>query len=351
MKAATDKKPSAVTDISKYEFSAIKLNSKFLIIEKNAAAKANMLNLRLETSIMFYVSEKDGKAIRSMQAGDEIAVTILSEYIVDASVIYDGNEFIVHTDSLAIALRKRIDAICSIRNSNLAYLETIGKNANSFSLTEYDKNFKNILYLEQHMNDYITYIINPKPEKGQSCDIAKALYDMTAAIRLALKKTHIDIFVTAPTGEFYTFIPPKDLHYILFTCTTLCFFLSADKSVVLRVHRIGGKIVVAFHFDDFRIPDLVDELDKCIKESDFSYTNGEAAFLLVYLKTLCSFYDVNFELSTLSLPDKAVILLEFDEFGEEDIPSEFHGNEDIDKAMLKYAEKAVAWLQLYFDDD
>lgn len=305
-------------NVEAYEFPAILLNAKGMITAKNKAAGVRCAPFRKGSSIGRYLNKSDHKAVKALTRGEYTIVTLCGIGFIPALIFFDGNDYLVRTNVMAVALNKRLEALCRFQDRGLLSLGMLA----SPSLP--DKNgsdirFRHILYIQQRISEYISLVIGASPAAGQVCDIGRMLRDICEGAKNVLRHINADILFIDAGKKVMTYAGKRDLEYVFFSCITLCFLLSYGRRIDAKITVMGDKAVVSFCFDDFKSPDLVKLLEKCIEKSDFENADGEAAFILMYARALCELQNSKLTLTRLPSETKALIsvTLKYSEYADE----------------------------------
>jgi hypothetical protein len=293
-------------DINDYVSPALLLNVKGVIIGKNKAAGVRCAPFRKGSSISRYLNKSDYKAIKALKSGEYTVVTLNGIGFLPAIVFFDGNSYLVRINAMAVALNKRIESLCNLQQRGLMSLSVLA----SPSIPENsgtDTRIRHLLYMQQRISEYISMVIGSTPATGQMCDINKMLKDICEGAKNVLRHISADILFIDSNKRIITYGVKRDLEYIFFSCITLCFFLSNGRRIDAKITPIGSQVIISFCFEDFKSPDLVKELEKCIDESDFENTGGETAFILMHARALCEMQNGKLTLSRLPSGTKALI--------------------------------------------
>ncbi len=295
-------------DIEAFEFPAILLNAKGVIIAKNKAAGVRCTPFRKGSGIAKHLNKSDYKALKSLAPGEYTIVTLNGIGFIPAIAFYDGEHYLIRTSVMAVALNKRLEALCRCQERGLLSLGVLC----SPSVMEKpgsDILCRHALYTQQRISEYISLVIGAAPAAGQACDIGRMLRDICEGAKNVLRHIGADIlFIESASGKkAMVFAGKRDLEYVLFSCITLCFLLSYGKRIDAKVTNIGNKVIASFCFDDFKSPDLVKQLEKFADDSNFEGADGEPAFILSYARTLCGFQNGMLTLARLPSETKAII--------------------------------------------
>ncbi|MFA7098519.1 MAG: hypothetical protein WC143_00380 [Eubacteriales bacterium] len=292
----------------KFEFPAIILNEKQIIIAKNKAAGARCSPFRRGSGIGRYLNKADKAALSSLLPGMHTVVTLSGLGYIPAIVFFDGKNYLVKTNVMATELNKRLESLCELQQKGLITLGILSS-PSVFEKPGAGAKVKHALYVQYRISEYISLVIGSSPTPRQPCDIGKMFQSVCGGAKTVLSHINADILCIDESKGAFVFAGKRDLEYMLFTCISLCFMLSEGNRIDARLSYREKRVIASFCFDDFKSPELVKNLEKRVEESDFSGSDGEAALLLSYARAICEYQNAALSLKRLPSKTKALITL------------------------------------------
>ncbi|NLN55786.1 MAG: hypothetical protein GX148_05735 [Clostridiales bacterium] len=328
-------------DVNSYASPAILLNEKGIIVAKNKAAGVRCAPFRKGSSIRRYLNKSDCNAVKALKNGEFTIITLNGIGFIPAIVFFDGDSYLIRINCMAVALSKRLEALCNLQQKNLMSLSVLA-NPLIYENPQKDARLRHLLYMQQRISEYISLVIGSSPVTGQVCNINRMLREICDGAKNVLRPINADVLFLDSPKRLAAYAAKRDLEYIFFACITLCFFLSRGRRIDAKITSIGNKAIISFCFDDFKSPVLIKILEKCIEESDFEGVKGEAAFILMYAKTLCELYNGKLTLSKLPSGTKALITVTLKAIDEED--EMVFESPCIEEDYTGKAQNALAWV-------